>query len=120
MTLLKASARRSASMRVVVFGCLIGLGLAQAAYAQPASAGSQTLHTAARYSTTETRLGVLLDDPAARAVLQRYIPEIIADWRIGMARNMTLKTLQPRTHGHLTDQDLVQIDSEFVALAPSQ
>src|SRR5207302_1809469 len=39
----------------------------------------------ASYSTATTRIGVLLTDPAATAVLDRHFPGVSTDARIGMA-----------------------------------
>ena len=63
-------------------------GLAATAAVTPAAAAS------APYSTAETDLGTLLDDPASKAILDKYLPTLIASPQIDMARGMTLKQLQ--------------------------
>ena len=47
-----------------------------------------------RYNSLTTSLGALLDDPAARAVLDRHIPDVVASPQINMARGLTLAALQ--------------------------
>lgn len=68
------------------------------------------------YSTTETDLGTLLDDPAARAVLDKHIPKITGNGQIEMARSMTLKGLQQYAPD-LTDAVLAAIDADLMKLA---
>ena len=46
------------------------------------------------YSTSETDIGTLLDDPAAREVINKHIPGFSAKDQIDMARPLTLKALQ--------------------------
>ena len=47
-----------------------------------------------RYNSLITPLGTLLDDPAARAVLQKHISDVIGSPQIAMARGITLSELQ--------------------------
>lgn len=70
----------------------------------------------APYSTAETELGTLLDDPAARAVLDKHIPKITGSGQIDMARSMTLKGLQQYAPD-LTDAVLAAIDADLMKLA---
>ena len=71
---------------------------------------------AAHYTTTETMLGTLLDDPAAKAVLEKYIPTLIKNEQIDMARGMTLKLLQSYVAESLTDDTLAKIDADLAKL----
>jgi hypothetical protein len=85
----------------------------------PAMAAAQTAPaaaSAAHYSSTETELGVLLDDPAARAVLEKHLPEIKGNDQIDMARSMTLKTLQEFAPDSFTDAKLAAIDADLAKL----
>ncbi|MEO6361499.1 MAG: carboxylesterase family protein, partial [Sphingomicrobium sp.] len=43
-----------------------------------------------KYNSLITPVGKLLDDPAARAVLQKHIPEVVGSPQIAMAREITL------------------------------
>lgn len=71
---------------------------------------------AAHYSTENTDLGTLLDDPAAKAVLTKYVPDLIASDQIDMARGMTLKTLQGYASDKLSDKQLTLIDADLAKL----
>lgn len=65
------------------------------------------------YSTSGTTLGDLLDDPAASAVLQKHLPEIVNGEGVDMARGMTLKALQGYAADKVTDEKLKAIDAEL-------
>jgi hypothetical protein len=67
----------------------------------------------ATYSTNDTDLGTLLDNPAAKAVLMKYIPTMISNPQIDMARSMTLKQLQSYAADQLPDAMLVKIDGDL-------
>jgi hypothetical protein len=71
----------------------------------------------AAYSTAETDLGTLLDDPAARAVLEKHVPSLINNSQIEMARSMTLKGLQQYAADTVTDAALAAIDADLAKLA---
>jgi para-nitrobenzyl esterase len=69
------------------------------------------------YSSLITPLGTMLDDPAARAVLEQEIPDVVNSDKIGMARGQTLVALQPYLP-QLTDAKLRAIDAELAKLPP--
>src|ERR1700730_15844761 len=71
----------------------------------------------ANYSTAETDVGTLLDDPAARAVLDKYLPAVSHGDRIDMARSMTLKDIQQYAPDAITDQVLAEVDAELAKLS---
>jgi para-nitrobenzyl esterase len=68
------------------------------------------------YNSLITPIGVLLGDPAARAVLQKNIPEVIASSQIAMARGITLEALQTFAPQRLTPAVMQEIDVELAAL----
>jgi para-nitrobenzyl esterase len=68
------------------------------------------------YNSLITPIGVLLDDPAARAVLQKNIPEVIASSQIAMARGITLEALQTFAPQQLTPAVMQEIDVELASL----
>ena len=68
------------------------------------------------YNSLITPLGTMLDDPAAKAVLERHIAAVIHSDQINMARGVTLEALQSYMPQLLTDAMLQQIDSELAAL----
>lgn len=84
----------------------------------PAVALAQTVASApaAAYSTSDTTIGALLDDPAAKAVLDKILPEFSTNPQIEMARGMTMKAIQPFAGDKLTDEKLAAIDAELAKL----
>lgn len=70
----------------------------------------------AAFSTAETPLGDLLDNPATKAVLQKHLPEIVNSDSIEMARGMTLKALQSYAGDQVTDEKLAAIDADLQSL----
>lgn len=65
------------------------------------------------YSTADTELGTLIDNPDTKAVLVKYIPAMIASEQISMARGMTLKGLQQYAAEQLPDATLTRIDADL-------
>jgi len=76
---------------VIVATALIASLTSLAATAQDAPDASAAK---AVYTTADTEIGTLLDDPAARAVLDKRIPTVSKGENIDMARSMTLRSLQ--------------------------
>ncbi|MGO9934747.1 MAG: cytochrome P450 [Steroidobacteraceae bacterium] len=70
----------------------------------------------ARYSTAETKLGALLSDPAAKAVIDKYFPGVSSDKRIAMAKGMTLRTVQKFAPDRFTNEALDAADAELAQL----
>ncbi len=68
------------------------------------------------YTSAQTPIGTLLDDPAARALLDKYLPSVSHGDQIDMARSMTLKDIQQYAPDVITDQILAQVDAEFAKL----
>ena len=71
---------------------------------------------ASSYTTAETDIGTLLDDPAASAVLEKHMPGFTQNDQISMARAMTLKSIQAFTPDTMTDEVLAKIDADLAAL----
>ena len=68
---------------------------------------------AAHYSVAATKVGKLIDDPAAAAVLQKLIPTVWAnDMFHSMGRDLTLKDIQ-QYETVLSDEKLAEIQAEF-------
>lgn len=91
------------------------LAVASGAAALPGAAAAET--AAPTYSTAQTKLGALLADPQARAVIDRRIPGMTSDRRIGLARGMTLRQIQSHSHGRITDAALADVDQDFARLS---
>ena len=71
-----------------------------------------------RYSTAETKIGALLADPAAKAVLDKYFPGISADPRIGMAKSMTLRSVRAFAPDVFKEDLLDAVDRELGEFRP--
>ena len=68
------------------------------------------------YSTGDTKLGDLLADPAAKAVLDKHFPGVTGDPRIGMGKGMTLRTIQKFAPDFFTEEGLTAADAELATL----
>jgi hypothetical protein len=71
---------------------------------------------AGHYTTADTDVGTLLDDPASKAVLDKNIPGFSANPQIQMARSMTLRQLQQFDSAALPDKLLASVDADLAAL----
>lgn len=85
-----------------------------AALAQASS--SAPISTGGHYTTADTEIGVLLDDPAAKAVIEKDAPEIAKSDQIDMARSMTLRSVQQYSPDELSDAVLAKIDADLAKL----
>jgi hypothetical protein len=70
----------------------------------------------AHYSTSDTDIGTLIDDPAAHAIVDKYLPGVLSGDQIDMARSMTLKAIQPYAADRISDKALADIDTELAKL----
>ncbi|MDE2410153.1 MAG: hypothetical protein KGM18_00095 [Sphingomonadales bacterium] len=96
-------------MQTALVAGLVTLSAPTAALAADAPAAAAK----AAYSTADTDLGTLLDNPATKAVLSKYIADMISNPQIDMARSMTLRQLQSYAGDKLTDDTLAKIDAEL-------
>ena len=71
---------------------------------------------AAPYSSSATEIGTLLDDPAAKAILEKHLPGMTTNDQVDMARSMTLKDIQQYSPDEVTDQALAKIDADLAKL----
>lgn len=109
-------------MRLVVLASSLALALtATAAFAQSGQTASPAAAaTSGHYNTSDTEIGTLLDDPAAKAILVKHLPEIATSDQIEMARGMTLKQTQQFAPDKVSDKALADIDAELAKLPPSK
>jgi hypothetical protein len=68
------------------------------------------------YSTATTKLGKLLADPAAKALLDKHFPGVSSDPRIGMGKNMTLRMVQKFASDVFTNEALDALDVDLAKL----
>jgi hypothetical protein len=81
--------------------------------AQPADPPANGGH----YNSQSTPMGTLLGDSDAKAVLAKYIPDIVNNPGISQAASMTLKMLQQYAPDMLSDKVLSEIDAELSKLS---
>jgi len=109
----------------------VGVSAAPAQEAQPARRGffnfsrgaekkAAKAATPTRYSTGESKIGALLADPAAKAVLDRHFPGVSGDKRISMAKSMTLRAVQRFAPDTFTTEALDAADIELAELRMPQ
>ncbi len=72
------------------------------------------------YTTSSTLVGVLLDDPEARAIVDKYLPGFSQDPRIDQGRGFTLSFMQKFDREAITDEKLANMNADFEALAKSR
>jgi para-nitrobenzyl esterase len=68
------------------------------------------------YTSADTDIGTLLDDAAAKAIVEKYIPGFTTNPQVDMARAMTLKAVQAFAPDEVTDDRLAKIDAELAKL----
>ena len=86
--------------------------------AAPKAQRTVAAETVKGYSTAATKIGDLLADPATQALLDKHLPGVSSDPRIGMAKAMTLRAVQAFAPGQFTTEVLDALDAELAKLAP--
>jgi len=70
------------------------------------------------YTTAETSIGTLLDDPAAKEVIAKHIPGILNGGQIDQARQLTFRAIQQYAPDQFPDKLLDAIDADLAKLPP--
>ncbi len=104
-----------AVLAAAAFALTAPAGAAEPAKAPAPAEKSAAAAPAAKYSTDETEIGTLLDDPAAKAIVEKHIPGMTTNDQVDMARAMTLKAIQAYAP-EITDEVLAAIDADFAKL----
>ena len=74
--------------------------------------------TAEVYTTDATDIGTLMADPAAKAILEKYLPNTIANSQFSMAHSFTLEFIKGFDQtGELTDANMEKISEELGKLS---
>lgn len=84
--------------------------------ALPALAGEPAALAAPAFSSAGTNIGTLIDNPATKAVLVKYLADLIANPQIEMARAMTLREIQGFAPDQITDVVLAMIDADLAKI----
>jgi hypothetical protein len=103
---------RSLGLAVAILAMTAGVGVAQAQ--TPAAAAA-----AGGFSTESSTIADLLASPAAKAVLEKHIPDIVSNPQISQAGTMTLKGIQQYAPDALTDDKLSKIDADLKKIPPA-
>ena len=94
------------------------LGLAMPGLVTQAAAQDSEAQAPKAYSVSTTKVAVLLDDPAAAAILKELIPGVYANEMFQtMGRDQTLQNIQQYEPTDLSDENLAKIQAAFDKLA---
>ena len=100
--------------KTLVLLAAFAAGIAAPAFAADSPAAAPAAAApAAKLTVADTDLGSLLDNPGSKAVLDKYIHDMISNPQIDMARSMTLKQLQQYAGDSLTDAKLAMIQADL-------
>lgn len=78
--------------------------------------GFSSMVFAQAYTTAETDIGTLLDDPAAAEIIERHLPGFTTNGQVSMTRALTLVSLQSFAPQMVTEEALEKIDADLAAL----
>lgn len=101
--------------KLMLAAAMLATVAAAPAIAAEAAAATQTVMT-----TAETDIGTLLDNPASKAVLEKYLAPLVTNPQIDMARSMTLKQIQGFAADQVTDEVLAKIDADLAKIGQSK
>jgi len=108
-------------MRSLVLAAVLAVAAPAAAFAQAAPAAPAAITPAVKaaagaMTTSTTTIGDMIDNAAARAVLEKHLPDVVSSDQIDMARSMTLKDIQAYAADTITDAKLAAVDQDLSAL----
>jgi len=66
--------------------------------------------------TIDSKMGDLLADPKAKAVLEKHIPGIATNPQMAMAKGMTMKMIAPMSGGKITPAILKAVEEDLKKL----
>lgn len=64
----------------------------------------------------DSKIGELLDNPQAKAIIDQYLPDFSKSPQLAMARNFTLKMAAGMSGGKITSEILSSIGAALAAL----
>ena len=102
--------------RTIIAPALIAIGSVVSLSAMAAEAPAAA-SPAPAFSTAQTDIGTLLDNPQTRAVLDKHMPSFGGNPQIAMARSMTLRQIQSFASDMLTDEILAKVDTDLAKIA---
>ncbi|WP_425998584.1 hypothetical protein [Caulobacter sp. DWR1-3-2b1] len=100
---------------IALMGCGV-LAISSAAIAQTAPTAQAPAPAAPFYTTEDSSIGDLLDNPATKVVLTKHVPGLVGNASTERARGMTLVAIKPYSNGGITDDKLVAIDKDLAVI----
>lgn len=94
----------------------VSAALLAAPIALAVPAPAQTAAAPATLSTESSTIGDLMDNPAAKAILVKHLPDVVAGDQIDMAKGMTLRDIQQYAADVITAEKLAAIDADLAKL----
>lgn len=83
--------------------------------AQESAAKTETVKPG--FSVESTPIGDVIDNPVAKAILDKHIPGLSENPQIDMARGMTLRQAQGYAPDQVPEEALKKIEAEFGEMA---
>jgi para-nitrobenzyl esterase len=103
-------------IRPLAFGLIAALALAASAQAQtPAAPAAPAMAAATPYYSSKTTIGELLDNPATKAVLVKWVPYMVANPQIDQGRPYPLNAVTAYVP-ELTPEMLAKIDADLATI----
>jgi para-nitrobenzyl esterase len=102
-------------MKRVLVQCVLATALSLAA-----TTSTFAQATTPAFSSQETPIGELLDNPATRAVLEKLVPTFVHAERVDEARPMTIREVQPYAAETFTEEIIAKIDAELAKIPPAE
>jgi para-nitrobenzyl esterase len=103
-------------LRTLITAGALGLVSLAATPVLAADAPAAPAAPAAAFSVADTDIGTLLDNPATKAILDKYMPGMSTNPQIDMARAMTLKQVQSYAPDQFKDETLAKIDADLAKI----
>ncbi|MCX6000517.1 MAG: hypothetical protein NTU41_13295 [Chloroflexi bacterium] len=66
--------------------------------------------------TIDSKIGELLADPKAKAILEKHMPGISTNPQMAMAKGMSLKVVAPMSGGQITPDKIKAIEADLKKL----
>jgi hypothetical protein len=104
------------TMKLAALALAFGLAAPAAVQAAPAAEPAAAPAAAKPLNTQDTTIGELLENPAAKAIIDKHIPGLSENAQIGMAGGMTLRAIQPMAGDKIPVEALDAIDADLAKL----
>lgn len=96
-----------ASLKAAAFAVAIVFSAGPALAADPAAGAKPA------YSTENSSIGELIENPETKAIFDKYLPGVSSNEQFEMAKAMTLRQVQSYAPDQFTDEALAKIDADL-------